>query len=416
MVNAGWCSWGTRETAPAGASHRIFYTSIYFFVYCSADAGPQNQGPRAEPSARAPPGQSLFRIQRIQVIHLRGIFATMSGSNGTVLVAALDWGLGHATRSVRIIRRLQAEGRKVILASAGGGYDFYKRYFPELEVIRKPGYHIKYYRLLTTSLSVIIQIPKMLLAIRREHRWLEKVIEEYKIEEVVSDNCYGLWNKKIRSVLITHQLQVKCPPLLRSFEAYCRKKIGTLVNNFDECQVPDFQDANNLSGELSHIDTLPSNVKFIGPLSRFPVNEIFRTELSFEVVVLLSGPEPQRSIFENKCREILRGTDLKTCILRGRPARMKSVTYGNVTTFNHANDEELQALLSNAQLIICRSGYSTMMDLYALGLSALLVPTPGQTEQEYLATYHSSRGMKMCSQDDLSLERISASLELYQVL
>lgn len=332
-----------------------------------------------------------------------------------MLVAALDWGLGHATRSVPLIRQLQSEGHEVILASTGTAADFYRSYFPELKLLDKPGYGIKYYNGLPFSLSVFLQIPKIMFAIFREHRWLKKVIEIEKIKSIISDNCYGLWHKNVYTTFITHQLSIVCPPSINFLEPLLRIIIALFVKKFDECHVPDFASEENLSGKLSHFNPLPGNVRYIGPLSRFSQKQSYTSAEKYDVVLMLSGPEPQRSLFEKKCIRILEGKPIKACILRGKPGDHEKSEKKNIILFNHVNDERLIAILENARKIICRSGYSTIMDLHALNLTALLVPTPGQTEQEYLASFHKSKGrFEMQSQESLKYEDFIGSAELYQ--
>jgi uncharacterized protein (TIGR00661 family) len=316
----------------------------------------------------------------------------MPGKQKRILVAALDWGLGHATRSVQLIRKYQSEGTEVILASAGSAFNFYKYYFPELRVIQKPAYRIKYFGGIPFSLSIFLQIPKILWAIKRENRWLKKIISEEKITSVVSDNCYGLYNSSVHTTFITHQLRIICPPSVKIFESFIRKKIISFINRFNECLVPDFADADNLSGTLSHLTEIRLNVKYIGPLSRFNQYKHTGKIENYDVVIILSGPEPQRSLFEKSCRKIFSGKNLSVCILKGKPENNSEHIDGNITTFNHVDDDKFASILKGAKKIICRSGYSTIMDLHALNLTALLIPTPGQTEQEYLASYHAAEG------------------------
>ncbi len=325
-----------------------------------------------------------------------------------VLVAALDWGIGHATRCVPIIRRLQNRGYEVILASNGTAKDFFKNYFPELLFLDKPAYNIVYPKNRSMSAAMIRQVPSIIKTIISEHFWLKKIIHKHKINEVVSDNCYGLWNKKIHSVFITHQLMVKCPQRLKFLEAVISRIISFFINKYDECLIPDLAGETNYSGELSHRNKLPPNAQFIGTLSRFCEN---KTELNaeiFDVVVLLSGPEPQRTLFENKCLKLLKGQKKKCCIIRGLPGNVeKKINSEDFICYNHLPDDELKAVLRNSKKVICRSGYSTIMDLVELKKPAMLVPTPGQTEQEYLAKYNIEKEQfEMISQERLTIKEL----------
>lgn len=309
-----------------------------------------------------------------------------------VLIAALDWGLGHATRLVPIIRKYQNNGDEVILASAGNAYIFFKEYFPELTLLKKPGYGITYSRNYPVSLAILGQIPSILLTIIREHRWLKKTIAQHGITEVVSDNCYGLWNREVFSIFITHQLNIQLPRELKFLKFPLNKIISFLISYYDECLIPDTADEFNYAGKLSHPANLNTNFRYIGLLSRFNNVLPTTTKQHFDLLVILSGPEPQRSLLENKIVSLVNQLPISLCIVRGLPGvREKKTDSEKITWLNHADDESLKTLLVNAKKIICRSGYSTIMDLATLRLKALLVPTPGQTEQEYLALYNSNK-------------------------
>ena len=323
-----------------------------------------------------------------------------------ILVAALDWGLGHATRCVPIIRRLQNRGYEVILASNGTAKDFFKNYFPELEIIDKPSYNISYPKNDSMVTAMVKQLPSIIKTIIQEHRWLKKIISEYKINEVISDNCYGLWNKKIYSVFITHQLMVKCPKRIKFLEPFIPRIISFFIRRYDECYIPDVAGNINYSGDLSHRKKLPANAKYIGPLSRFSETKYKPETETFDVVVLLSGPEPQRTILENKCYKLLKGQNKKCCFIRGLPGNSeRKINSEEITWHNHLPDDELKSVLLNAKKIVCRPGYSTLMDLAEIKVKALLIPTPGQTEQEYLASHNKeNEQFEVISQKKINLK------------
>lgn len=325
-----------------------------------------------------------------------------------ILIAALDWGMGHATRLVPLIRSFQKNGDEVILASAGKSNDFFKSYFPELLILKKPAYNIRYSEKYSLSFAIILQIPKIIIAIFREHFWLKKMIQQHEITEVVSDNCYGLWNKNIHSVFITHQLNVHLKHGLRFMAFFVNYIILWFIKKYDDCLVPDLEGEFNYVGKLSHIKRKPGNVKFIGLLSRFENTSNNIPSKTFDLVVLLSGPEPQRTILEEKISLLLKGQSISCCIIRGLPGNIiQKENSASITWLNHAGDEELKSLLINAKKVVCRSGYSTIMDCIALDVNALLIPTPGQTEQEYLAEYNKDKGMfQMISQDSLSINEL----------
>lgn len=303
-----------------------------------------------------------------------------------ILICPLDWGLGHASRCIPIIRDLTAAGFEVVIAADRAPFDLLSKEFPLLERLRFPAYKISYKY--SMPLNMLISLPRILLGINKEHKLLAQIIRNCKIDLVISDNRFGLWNANIPCVFITHQLMIKCPPYLRFLEKTLHQINMRFVKKYSQTWVPDFQGTMNLSGDLSHRFPLVKNTFFIGPLSRFANmrDEIMPIE-KFDVLIILSGPEPQRTIFENiLLKQLTPLTNLKTIILRGLPLNKDSIACpAHVKIFPHLDSKNLFAFMNAATLIISRSGYSSIMDFAAIGKNTILVPTPGQTEQEYLA-------------------------------
>lgn len=306
-----------------------------------------------------------------------------------ILFAAMDWGIGHATRSVPIINKLIAEGHEVTLASSGNAFLFWKEYFPQLKLIEKPAYDVSYSAKLPLTAGLIFQLPKILATIHREKKWLDRLISEVDFNEVYSDNCYGLYNHKVDCTIITHQLMIKCPRPFTFMEPFVHRKILSWLKKFDNILIPDFETEENLSGDLSHKYPLPPNAKFIGPQSRFAKNSLPLNEKQIGICALISGPEPHRTFFEYQCIEMINKSGRKGIIIRGLPGEVAVIKIERIEIYNHLHDHELIEKISIAEKIICRSGYSTIMDLYHLGIKAEFYPTPGQTEQEYLAQHYS---------------------------
>lgn len=307
-----------------------------------------------------------------------------------ILFACMDWGLGHASRSVPLIRNLQREGHDVTLASAGNALEFWKNHFSELNIIEKPAYKIRYSKKYSVSLMLLFQSRSFLKTIRAENKWLKSILSKNQFDEVYSDNCYGLYNQKIRSTIITHQLMVKCPKGLRFLEKPLHKKILSYTNRFNACLIPDYEGAANLSGDLSHKYELPSNATFIGPLSRFENRKEEVNEIKYDFCAILSGPEPLRTELENHCIELFSKIGKKSLIIRGIPGACEPLNIEGIEVHNHLDDKTFREKVVQSDKIICRSGYSTIMDLHALNKRAIYIPTPGQTEQEYLAELHKS--------------------------
>ena len=302
-----------------------------------------------------------------------------------ILICPLDWGLGHATRCIPIIHFLLKKEMEVIIGGSGRSLAVLKQEFPQLEFIGLPGYDVKY-DAGSLALKTLFSISRILKAIRIEHLFLEKVVQEKQIDLVISDSCFGLSSKQVKTVFITHQLMVKSP--------FAEKLLHIINLNFikkyTECWIPDYAGNINLSGDLSHKYALPENAFFIGPLSRMQnvtvLSGIPRLKDKYDVLILISGPETQRSIFEELILKQAVSIPLNFLVVRGIPETQKTLEiHVNVDIISYLNAAEVKTAMLTADMIVCRSGYSTLMDLWALKRKAIFIPTPGQTEQEYLA-------------------------------
>ncbi len=307
-----------------------------------------------------------------------------------VLVAPLDWGLGHATRCIPIIRLLFERDCMVTLAADGRPADLLRLEFPNLEIARLPGYDIRYPVSGSMAFAMARQLPKIVKGINRERQWLDKFIATRQPNLVISDNRFGLWSKIVPCVYMTHQLTIKLPHALSIFNSIPRLLHQNAMGHFDEVWVPDYAGEPNLADELSHPDKIPPNVHYIGPLSRFTNMSDNRPSLrepeSLDILAILSGPEPQRTIFEGLLLTQLTRLDIHSLVVLGKSEKTSERTIGkNVRVVSHLTSSDLAAALSQAKVVVARPGYSTLMDLAATGKPAILVPTPGQTEQEYLA-------------------------------
>jgi uncharacterized protein (TIGR00661 family) len=313
-----------------------------------------------------------------------------------VLVAPLDWGLGHATRCIPVIREFIEAGCDVIIGTSGKSGVFLKNYFPELQYVDMPFVKIRF----GTGHAFpwyIFQLLKFPFITIREHLFLKKHAVRLRPDLIISDNRYGLFHKEIYSVLITHQIFIILPSPLRFMQKIVRKITFMLISRFDQCLIPDLADPpGSLGNRLSHGKISLNNQRYIGFLSRFSSAVTVKSpndNKHYDLLVILSGPEPQRTIFENIIINQTKGHKLKTVIFRGLPAGESEIkVQGDMTIINHPGDKDFISFIRQSENIICRSGYSTIMDLIALRRNALLVPTPGQTEQIYLARHLSSKG------------------------
>ena len=310
-----------------------------------------------------------------------------------ILVAPLDWGLGHATRCIPLIRELMAQGADPWLAGEGAQEQLLKTEFPQLPFLHLPGYRIRYAKTGRGLVwKMIVQGPKMRRAIQYEHRWLKKTQTQYEFDAVISDNRYGLYHKKIPCVFITHQLHIKSSWGAWT-ERFLQKRNYNYINRFTGCWVPDVEGENNLAGILSHPEKRPAiPIHYIGSLSRFEKRD--RKEIKGQLLFLLSGPEPQRTILENKIIAEIAHYNGTANIIRGLPGNPSLVPSTNMIKFyNHLPADELATLMQEAEYVISRSGYSTIMDAMALQKKCIFIPTPGQTEQEWLAVWLGKKGM-----------------------
>lgn len=313
-----------------------------------------------------------------------------------ILVAPLDWGLGHATRCIPIIRELLDQGAEPWLAAAGPQQQLLQAEFPQLPMLEIPGYNIRYGRsALGLLFNMFIQTPRIFRSIKKEHAWLEDLQKDNSFDAVISDNRYGLYNNTIPTVFITHQLAIKSP-MGKWTEKFLQKSNYKYIKRFTQCWVPDNENRNELAGELSHPGTKPDKpLQYIGPLTR--LEKINVEEEKDHLLVLLSGPEPQRTILENKIiKEIVHYNGTAT-IVRGIPDSKKLIPSTNQLLFyNHLDAKAISKEMARASYVISRSGYSTVMDVMALNKKSILIPTPGQTEQEYLSKHLMEKGHAYC--------------------
>lgn len=300
-------------------------------------------------------------------------------SKKRILVAPLDWGLGHASRCVPIAKALEKEGYEVVFAASGRPLELLIQEFPKNDFIKLEGYNISYPKNGQMALSMLSQLFKIWKGIRQEHKQLQQIIDDYNIDGVISDNRYGLYSKKVPCVFVTHQLQIQSPIFSESLQ----KIIFKYIQKFDECWVPD-SDTHQLSGQLSKANNSPFKCQYIGALSRFESLE--KTE-ELDVLAIVSGPEPQRSMFEELLRKQLIASKFKAVLVLGKTEENKEEEIGNLKVISHLNAKSLNQQMVNANIVISRSGYSTVMDIAKLHKKAIFVPTPGQTEQLYLAKY-----------------------------
>lgn len=328
-----------------------------------------------------------------------------------ILIAPLNWGLGHATRCIPIIKALEQNGFTPIIASDGVALALLKKEFPYLFAIELPAYAITYSEKgKNFKWKLIAQLPKMFRAIRKEKALVQKIVENYEIQGIISDNRLGVFSKNVTSVFITHQLNV-----LSGKTSWITTKIHShFIAKFNQCWVPDIAKFPNLSGKLGHLKKPLKNTIYIGPLSRFEKKSM---PIQYDLMVILSGPEPQRTLLEEKLIAELKPYPKSILFVKGIVQNEQKMWKNNqITFYNFMNSEQLNTAFNESEIVLCRSGYTTIMDLAKLEKKAFLIPTPGQYEQEYLAKKFKKEGISpSCNQEDFKLEMVS-KIDVYKGL
>jgi len=308
---------------------------------------------------------------------------------------------------IPVAARLLGMNHNVFIASGEEHLKLFREELPGLKYIDFPGFSPGYSRYLPQYIGLLLKTPLLLFHILREHYRLKRIINDYAIDVVISDNRFGLWNRKIRTAYITHMPLIPFPKPFQFMEFIGISLHRVIIRKYSLCFIPDLPGEINLTGRLSHDIKLPDNVRYTGILSRFHHTLQPFTGNPLPVMhntVILSGPEPQKSIFRKAVLQLLRDEKTPTLILEGCPGRGHEIEWsGNFALCNHLASAEMKQVIISSEKIITRAGYSTIMELISLNRSALLVPTPGQTEQEYLGEYLSSKGLfSSCSQKSLN--------------
>jgi len=336
------------------------------------------------------------------------------GSNKRIFISPLDWGLGHASRLVPLIAKMAEQGHFILLGTEEKTGAFLKEIYPNIPQVSLKGYGIRYPSQNSMPWKLMMQVPRLGFSIMREYFSLKKIVRDYKIDTVISDSRFGLRHKKTRNFILSHQLRVLYPPKLQFLGTLLNRVNRYLLNGFHVCLIPD-DESHTFSGILSQ-NTRIKNQRFIGPLSRFCKVEKSLTNSSEELVFIFSGPEPQRTIFEQIVIDQLKNTSLSALLISGQPEKSFSQQLApNIRKVAHLSDSEFAATLKKADIVFSRSGYSSLMDYATLNLKQIvLIPTPGQTEQEYLARKFSlSKNCFSIHQENFSLQNAIESVKSF---
>jgi uncharacterized protein (TIGR00661 family) len=321
-----------------------------------------------------------------------------------ILIAPLNWGLGHATRCIPIIDAIIKNGDRPIIASDGLALALLKKEYPKQTFIELPSYDISYAKEgQNLRLKMLKDSPKIWMAIRNEHQMLQEIIPKYTISGIISDNRLGLYSNLVPSVIITHQLQV-----LSGSTTWLSTQLHLhYIKKYDYCWIPDADGPDNLSGKLSYNDDFEIEKVYLGPLSRFKNTGNYQKK--YDLMVLLSGPEPQRGILEKRLLTELKTYKGEVLFIAGKVEKEQKVEKkGRLTYYNYLSTDGLQKALDRSEMVLSRSGYTTIMDLQKMGKKAFFIPTPGQFEQEYLAELLDQKGIvPYATQEDFHIQMLS---------
>ena len=321
-----------------------------------------------------------------------------------ILVAPLNWGIGHACRCIPIINALLHYNYDVVIASDQEALSLLKKEFPQLQHIELPGYNITYPKKERYfKWHLLKQLPRIYKVIKAEHKVTQEIIETHQINGIISDNRLGVYSHKVNSVFMTHQLKV----LTGSTSFFSTKLHASFINKFDWCWIPDFKNEPNLSGELGHSSAknIKTPIQYIGALSRFNYH---KETLAYDILIVLSGPEPQRELLENHLRKVFKNSDKTILMVKGKVEETQTKsTEGNLTEINFLTSKDLEKAINQSELVIARSGYTSIMDFAKLTKKVFFIPTPGQFEQNYLAKHLEQQHIApYCQQEDFNVNQL----------
>jgi uncharacterized protein (TIGR00661 family) len=323
-------------------------------------------------------------------------------TNKTILIAPLNWGLGHATRCIPIIKALQENDYIPIIASDGIALELLQKEFPYIKTLKLPSYQIEYAKNGKNFKWKLLQnFPKMMKAVLNERKMIKKWVKKYDIDGIISDNRLGVFSKKVPSVFVTHQLNV-----MTGNTTWITSKLHQhIIKKYAECWIPDVEGTPNLTGKLGHMEHPDFELKYMGPLSRFQKKEASK---QYDLMIILSGLEPQRGLLEEKLKKEVLDFGGKIIFIKGIVEKaQKKEQVDNVTYYNFMNTRQLEQTFNESGIVLCRSGYTSIMDLAKLEKKAFFIPTPGQFEQEYLAEKFKKEGLvPYAKQDDFKIKNI----------
>jgi len=310
-----------------------------------------------------------------------------------ILVAVLNWGLGHATRCMPIIEEIERQGGNVVLGSDGRALKLLEKEYPKHQIVELPAYDIHYKNRFGFIVNILQQSPKIIRNIERELKAIKSIVKQYDIAAIIADNRFGCRSNETHNIFMSHQIHFYLPKFWRFADGLMRKINRGWIEKFDKCWIPDVAGYPNLTGSMSHSSDLnPDFYHYIGPLSRLKKMDL---PIKYKVLALLSGPEPQRTYLEEKVIDELKDFGEQALIVRGKPESNKGWQKLNsyVDMVDFLDAKGINKAICQAEWVISRSGYTTVMDLFKLDKKAIFIPTPGQTEQVLLGEIYKEQGL-----------------------
>jgi uncharacterized protein (TIGR00661 family) len=319
--------------------------------------------------------------------------------NKKIIFTVLNWGIGHATRSIPLIHQLQKNGNEVLIISDGEALNVLKISFPDQEIKEIPSYNISYPQKGSFTLGMLRQSFQIIKAIKSEKEAITLIAKSFRPDILISDNRYGCYLEDVPSYIITHQLQLMYKNPLKKWLSHLI--INYLVRPFDAIWIPDHASI-NLSGAMTHPKMVIPKY-FIGLHTSLKIED---TPLKNSVMIMLSGPEPRRSQLENTFLELIPKVSDSNFILVAGNFKKPYHTYqkANLEYHSFLDRTQIAEKLGLAHTVFCRSGYTSLMDLFCNGFQNIYcIPTKGQIEQEYLAKYLTDRKVikGYCDEDQI---------------
>jgi predicted glycosyltransferase len=326
-----------------------------------------------------------------------------SFSDKVIFYSVLNWGIGHATRSIPIINHYLALNNQVIIFSDGEAETILKKSFPNIVFHTLPSYKIQYKSKRLLTLFIALQSIARWWVIWKENKLINRYQAQYNADISISDNRYGCYVLGKKNYIISHQLKLVSSHFIENFS---QRFISKLIKPFDELWIPDIESV-KLSGQMTEVNS-SITIRWIGFPYSIKNNEL-KSGIDVDILILLSGPEPRRSELEATYLKIAPNINRKVTFIAGNfSEEYYEFQRDNLTFFSSKKYEETIPFISNANVIICRSGYSTLIDLYVLKKDKIIcIPTAGQPEQEYLASYWSQKGwVKIITESSLEIKLV----------